>query len=119
MLLHNPHPSGSQAGADIGATGLGWRHNPNMCYPFSPLPTKGRWSRRTYEYAERANELEEQYAGQGKEGSGHGHNGVSADGAVNYPVTEVPRYGVVAEFIDTEGNCITLFARRVSSAGDA
>jgi predicted enzyme related to lactoylglutathione lyase len=33
------------------------------------------------------------------------HLAVSAGGAVNYPVTEVPGYGVVAEFIDTEGNC--------------
>jgi predicted enzyme related to lactoylglutathione lyase len=28
----------------------------------------------------------------------------------NYPVTEVPGYGWVAEFIDTEGNCIALYA---------
>jgi predicted enzyme related to lactoylglutathione lyase len=28
----------------------------------------------------------------------------------NYPVTEVPGYGWVAEFIDPEGNCIALYA---------
>lgn len=34
-----------------------------------------------------------------------------AEGATpNYPVTEVPGYGWVAEFIDPEGNCIALFA---------
>jgi predicted enzyme related to lactoylglutathione lyase len=27
-----------------------------------------------------------------------------------YPITEVPSYGWVAEFIDTEGNCIALHA---------
>lgn len=31
-------------------------------------------------------------------------------GVGNYPVTEVPGYGWVAEFIDTEGNCIGLYA---------
>ena len=44
---------------------------------------------------------------------------VSAGGAVNYPVTEVPEYGVVAEFIDTEGNCIALFAGRGGSTSAA
>jgi uncharacterized protein len=35
----------------------------------------------------------------------------------NYPVTEVPGYGWVAEFVDTEGNCIALYAAcRASSA---
>lgn len=33
----------------------------------------------------------------------------------NYPVTEVPGYGWVAEFIDTEGNCIALHAAARSS----
>ena len=47
------------------------------------------------------------------------HRAVLTGGAVNYPVTEVPGYGVVAEFIDTEGNCVALFARRVSSTGAA
>ena len=35
---------------------------------------------------------------------------IEAGGAGNYPVTEVPGYGWVAEFIDTEGNCIGLHA---------
>lgn len=30
--------------------------------------------------------------------------------SLNYPITEVPSYGWVAEFIDTEGNCIALHA---------
>ena len=47
------------------------------------------------------------------------HLAVSAGGAVNYPVTEVPGYGVVAEFIDTEGNCIALFASRGGSTSAA
>lgn len=35
----------------------------------------------------------------------------------NYPVTEVPGYGWVAEFIDTEGNCVALYAAtRMSSS---
>ena len=29
---------------------------------------------------------------------------------LNYPITEVPGYGWVAEFLDTEGNCIALHA---------
>lgn len=35
---------------------------------------------------------------------------VAAGGKVNYPVTAVPDYGWVAEFIDSEGNCIALSA---------
>jgi len=40
---------------------------------------------------------------------------VSEGGEVNYPVTEVPGYGWVAEFIDLEGNCIALFASHGTS----
>lgn len=47
------------------------------------------------------------------------HLAVSAGGAVNYPVTDVPGYGVLAEFIDTEGNCIALFAGRGGSTSAA
>ena len=42
---------------------------------------------------------------------------VSEGGEVSYPVTEVPGYGWVAEFIDPEGNCIALFASRCPSTG--
>lgn len=35
---------------------------------------------------------------------------VAAGGSVAYPVTEVPGSGWVAEFIDSEGNCIALHA---------
>ena len=35
---------------------------------------------------------------------------VAAGAEVNYPVTEVPEYGWVAEFIDVEGNCIALYS---------
>lgn len=34
----------------------------------------------------------------------------------HYPITEVPGYGWVAEFIDTEGNCIALHAVARSSS---
>lgn len=37
---------------------------------------------------------------------------VAAGAEVHYPITEVPRYGWVAEFIDVEGNCIALYARQ-------
>lgn len=35
-----------------------------------------------------------------------------AGGVQRYPVTEVPSYGWVAEFLDTEGNCVALHAAR-------
>ena len=42
---------------------------------------------------------------------------LSEGAEANYPVTEVPGYGWVAEFIDTEGNCIALYAAaRTTSA---
>lgn len=44
---------------------------------------------------------------------------VAAGAEVNYPVTEVPEYGWVAEFIDVEGNCIALYARQAPSSSAA
>ena len=44
---------------------------------------------------------------------------VSAGGQVHYPLTEVPEYGWVAEFIDVEGNCIALYASQPSSTSAA
>jgi hypothetical protein len=44
---------------------------------------------------------------------------VAAGAEVNYPVTEVPEYGWVAEFIDVEGNCIALYSGQVPSSGTA
>jgi predicted enzyme related to lactoylglutathione lyase len=44
---------------------------------------------------------------------------VSAGGQVNYPVTEVPEYGWVAEFLDVEGNCIALYSTQPPSTGTA
>lgn len=44
---------------------------------------------------------------------------VSAGGQLNYPLTEVPEYGWVAEFIDVEGNCIALYSSQASSSGAA
>ena len=44
---------------------------------------------------------------------------VSAGGQVNYPVTEVPEYGWVAEFLDVEGNCIALYSSQPPSSGAA
>ena len=44
---------------------------------------------------------------------------VSAGGQVNYPVTEVPEYGWVAEFLDVEGNCIALYSTQPPSSGAA
>jgi predicted enzyme related to lactoylglutathione lyase len=41
---------------------------------------------------------------------------VSAGGQVNYPVSEVPEYGWVAEFIDVEGNCIALYSSQPPSS---
>ena len=40
------------------------------------------------------------------------HKGAEA----NYPVTEVPGFGWVAEFIDTEGNCVALHAAARTSS---
>jgi len=37
---------------------------------------------------------------------------VSAGGQVTYPVTEVAEYGWVAEFLDTEGNCVALYSHQ-------
>jgi predicted enzyme related to lactoylglutathione lyase len=44
---------------------------------------------------------------------------LSEGAEVNYPVTEVPEYGWVAEFIDTEGNCVALFASHSNAASAA
>jgi predicted enzyme related to lactoylglutathione lyase len=44
---------------------------------------------------------------------------VSAGGQVNYPVTEVPEYGWVAEFLDVEGNCIALYSSQPPSSSAA
>lgn len=44
---------------------------------------------------------------------------VCEGGQVNYPVTEVPDHGWVAEFIDPEGNCIALFATQRPPNGAA
>jgi len=33
---------------------------------------------------------------------------LAAGALLNYPITEVPGYGWVAEFVDSEGNCIAL-----------
>jgi predicted enzyme related to lactoylglutathione lyase len=44
---------------------------------------------------------------------------VSEGGQPPYPVTEVPGYGRVAEFLDTEGNCIALFAPSGPPSTDA
>jgi predicted enzyme related to lactoylglutathione lyase len=44
---------------------------------------------------------------------------VSAGGQVNYPVTQVPEYGWVAEFLDVEGNCIALYSTQPPSTGTA
>ena len=44
---------------------------------------------------------------------------ISAGGQVNYPVTEVPEYGWVAEFLDVEGNCIALYSSHAPSTGAA
>jgi predicted enzyme related to lactoylglutathione lyase len=44
---------------------------------------------------------------------------VSAGGQLNYPLTEVPEYGWVAEFIDVEGNCIALYSSQASPSGEA
>lgn len=41
---------------------------------------------------------------------------VAAGGHVNYPVTEVPEYGWVAEFMDVEGNCIALYSSHAPSS---
>jgi len=43
---------------------------------------------------------------------------IQEEAKVNYPITEVPGYRWVAEFIDTEGNCIALHAavRTLSAA---
>ncbi len=44
---------------------------------------------------------------------------VAAGASVNYPVTDVPEYGWVAEFIDVEGNCIALYSSHASTSGAA
>jgi|JI8StandDraft_2_1071088.scaffolds.fasta_scaffold271468_1 hypothetical protein len=44
---------------------------------------------------------------------------VSAGGQIHYPLTEVPEYGWVAEFIDVEGNCIALYSSQASNSGAA
>lgn len=44
---------------------------------------------------------------------------VSEGGRVNYPMTEVPEYGWVAEVIDPEGNCVALFASQRTGTGAA
>jgi len=44
---------------------------------------------------------------------------VSAGAQLNYPLTEVPEYGWVAEFIDLEGNCIALYSSQAPSSGAA
>jgi uncharacterized protein len=44
---------------------------------------------------------------------------ISAGAQLNYPLTEVPEYGWVAEFIDVEGNCIALYSSHASTSGAA
>ncbi len=44
---------------------------------------------------------------------------ISAGAQLNYPLTAVPEYGWVAEFIDVEGNCIALYSSDASTSGAA